>query len=108
MRSGLRSCARGYGRLNRGFQTSAAFQDRLSMQTSTWKGRLESKRRGKDRFFRDDPRSPIPPADREEFQGLAYFPLDVTYRLDLPLREYGEKERVVLEASHEGKQEFLR
>ena len=69
---------------------------------------MESKRRGKDRFFRDDPRSPIPPEQREEFGGLLYYPLDPSYRYELPLQEYEEKESLTLDASHGQKRELLR
>ncbi len=77
-------------------------------QTSTWKGRMESKRRGKDRFFRDDPRSPLSPQERERFGGLSYYPLDPSYRFELPLHEHGEKESLTLDASHGQKREFVR
>ncbi|WP_312910309.1 DUF1684 domain-containing protein [Natronosalvus caseinilyticus] len=42
---------------------------------------LEEKRAEKDRFFGDHPQSPIPPEDREGFDGLAYFEPDLEYRV---------------------------
>lgn len=78
------------------------------MPTERWKERLQMKRRGKDRFFRDDPRSPVSPKDRDGFQGLNYFPLDPDWRFEVPLNEYGEKEALILEASHAETREFVR
>ncbi|UTF54021.1 DUF1684 domain-containing protein [Natronosalvus rutilus] len=42
---------------------------------------LEEKRAEKDRFFGDHPQSPVPPEDREDFDGLAYFDPDLEYRV---------------------------
>jgi uncharacterized protein (DUF1684 family) len=42
-------------------------------------------RQDKDFFFRTDPDSPIPPEDREKFEGLSYFPIndDLCFALDV-------------------------
>jgi uncharacterized protein len=43
----------------------------------------------KDRYFAEDPHSPVPPAERASFIGLPYFPVDASLRLeDLPLEPY--------------------
>ncbi len=46
-----------------------------------WKTELESQRAEKDDFFASHPQSPIPPAEREAFDGVAYFEPDPTYRV---------------------------
>ncbi len=50
-----------------------------------WQAELEDVRRGKDEAFRDDPDSPIPPGERASFRGLAYYPPDPRYVLELDL-----------------------
>ena len=78
------------------------------MQTSTWAKRLEMKRQGKDRFFRDSPQSPIPLQERDSFGGLKYYPLDPSYRFELELQEHDEKQVVRVEATHGGTRDLLR
>ena len=41
-----------------------------------YKDAVEGFRMDKDEFFRTDPRSPIPVAEREAFDGLPYYPVD--------------------------------
>lgn len=47
-----------------------------------WRAELEEKRTEKDDFFATHPQSPIPPDDRDEFDGLNYFAPDPQYRLE--------------------------
>ena len=50
-------------------------------------------RADKDDFFRTDPRSPIPEAERAGFEGLPYFPVGEVFRLDgLTLEPYAGSE----------------
>jgi uncharacterized protein (DUF1684 family) len=70
--------------------------------------RLREERAEKDQFFADHPQSPIPAADRESFDGLAYFPPDPAYRFELPLEEHDEKDRITVETTRDGTQEYLR
>lgn len=78
------------------------------MKISRWKTRLEMRRKGKDKFFLEDPRSPISLQEREKFEGLNYYPPDQDYRFELELREHEEKKRLRIEATHGEEQEFLR
>jgi uncharacterized protein (DUF1684 family) len=78
------------------------------MRASRWAERLEMKRRGKDRFFRDHPQSPIPPRQRSSFEGLRYYPLDPSLHFDLDLHEYEEKKILRVEATHGGERELFR
>jgi uncharacterized protein (DUF1684 family) len=41
--------------------------------------RLKVFREKRDRFFKEDPHSPLKEADRKKFKGLAYFPINVKY-----------------------------
>jgi len=78
------------------------------MRISRWTERLEMKRRGKDKFFRDNPQSPIPFREREKFEGLDHYPLDSEYRFELELFEHDEKKTVRVEATHGGQRDLLR
>jgi uncharacterized protein (DUF1684 family) len=73
-----------------------------------YESRLREERAEKDEFFVDHPRSPIPAADREDFEGLDYFPPDAAYRFELPLDEHDERERITVETTRDGSQEYLR
>jgi uncharacterized protein len=48
---------------------------------------VEAFRADKDHYFRHGDRSPVPPLERETFQGLAYFPVDEGLRFDGRLLE---------------------
>jgi uncharacterized protein (DUF1684 family) len=73
-----------------------------------YKARLRKERAGKDEFFADHPRSPIPAADREGFDGLAYFPPDPDYRFERPLWEHDTAERLTVETTQDGAQTYQR
>lgn len=64
-----------------------------------WMERLEKIRRGKDRFFRDSPQSPLSGPDRESFEALQYYPVDAEYRFELQLHEHADKAMVILETT---------
>lgn len=42
---------------------------------------LEAFRRQKDKFFNENPDSPILPEEKDAFEGLKYFPIDLTFRV---------------------------
>ena len=48
---------------------------------------LDAFRKQKDKFFKDSADSPIMPEDREEFHGLNYYPVDLSYRVVATLVE---------------------
>ena len=73
-----------------------------------WKTTLRGERQAKDEYFRTNPHSPIPPADRASFDGLAYYPPREEYRFELPLREHEEKATVTVGTSTGGEQDYLR
>jgi hypothetical protein len=76
--------------------------------SSDWRDRILETRREKAEFFRSHPRSPIPETERDDFQGLDYYPPDETYRFELPLHEHETRERVTVSTSTEGEREYLR
>jgi uncharacterized protein (DUF1684 family) len=43
--------------------------------------RIQKDREEKDRFFQEDPRSPLRPKDQNNFKGLTYYPYDASYTL---------------------------
>ncbi|OGP55089.1 MAG: hypothetical protein A2162_07975 [Deltaproteobacteria bacterium RBG_13_52_11b] len=43
--------------------------------------KLETFREKRDRFFKEDPRSPLKEADRKRFKGLSYYPIDLAYAM---------------------------
>jgi uncharacterized protein len=65
-------------------------------------------RAAKDEFFREDPHSPIPDAEREAFTGLNYFPPTANLRLELPLDRDVPDEPVTMPTSTGGTQEYRR
>lgn len=73
-----------------------------------WADRMQKRREAKDRFFGEDPRSPIPPAERESFQGLVYYPLDSKYHVRLELHEHDEKATVPIDVTQGAPREMVR
>jgi len=70
---------------------------------------LEDFRRGKDAFFRIDPRSPLTPAQRTSFAGLSYFPESEALRIRAPVdREVDRDERIEMQTTTGGVQVYTR
>ncbi|USZ70683.1 DUF1684 domain-containing protein [Natronosalvus halobius] len=71
---------------------------------------LEEKRAEKDQFFADHPQSPIPPEDREDFDGLGYFEPDLEYRVKatVDLEEDPEADPVAMETTAGREVRYLR
>jgi len=70
--------------------------------------RIRRHREEKSQFFTEHPQSPIPPGERAEFPGLSYYPVDIDYRFVVELDEYEDKERVTVETTAGGRQEYRR
>jgi uncharacterized protein (DUF1684 family) len=73
-----------------------------------WKAEMRADREAKDEYFGSNPHSPIPPDKRDSFDGLSYYPIDDTYRFEIELHEYDDKEAVTVGTSTGGEQEYLR
>lgn len=69
---------------------------------------VERIRREKDRFFQGASQSPIPPEEREGFQGLAYYPYDEGLVLEVALQEAEAAEEAVLATSVKGHETLYR
>lgn len=73
-----------------------------------WRDDLESKRSEKDDFFAEHPQSPIPPEEREEFSGLAYFDPDPDYRVHATATAHDDPEVVLMETTAGREMRYLR
>ncbi|MFB6161707.1 MAG: DUF1684 domain-containing protein [Haloferacaceae archaeon] len=71
-----------------------------------WRAALREHREAKDDYFRSD-RSPLPPAERAEFEGLDYYPIDEDYRFEIPLDEHDEPASVTVGTSTGGERTYL-
>jgi uncharacterized protein (DUF1684 family) len=71
----------------------------MTTDPEAYEAELEANRAEKDEFFAEHPQSPIPPEDREAFDGLAYFPPDLDYRVEAEVTVYDEPETLSLAAS---------
>lgn len=76
--------------------------------TDEYVERVRQHRAEKDEFFAEHPHSPIPPDEREGFDGLEYFPPDPDYRFELPLHEHDETEAITVETTADGEQRYER
>jgi uncharacterized protein (DUF1684 family) len=61
-----------------------------------FEARVLAERAAKDDYFRLDEQSPIPVDARAAFSGLAYFPVDPTYRVPASLREERQNPPVII------------
>lgn len=66
----------------------------------SWATRLRENRDEKDRFFGEHRQSPIPPEDREEFEGLDYFDPDASYRVEATVTVHDDPDMVELEVTN--------
>jgi uncharacterized protein len=65
-------------------------------------------RQQKDAFFKQDPRSPIPAAERAAFQGLIYFDPRPELDLTLAAEEFTDKEMIEMQTTTGDLRDFLR
>jgi uncharacterized protein (DUF1684 family) len=64
-----------------------------------WETRLRGNRAEKDRFFAEHRQSPIPPEEREAFDGLSYFDPAPEYRVEASVGVYENPEPVEMDTS---------
>lgn len=64
-----------------------------------WRERVEEYRAEKDEFLAEHPQSPIPPEERDDFDGLDYYAPDPNYRVVARIQEASEIEEVELETT---------
>ncbi|WP_435180849.1 DUF1684 domain-containing protein [Halorussus sp. AFM4] len=73
-----------------------------------WREELESHRAEKDEFFAEHPQSPIPPEERDDFEGLDYFDPDPDYRVTATVEVHDRPDPVEMEVSAGPPQRYLR
>jgi uncharacterized protein (DUF1684 family) len=69
---------------------------------------MEQFRQAKDRFFRNDPHSPLTPGQRDGFAGLSYFEENPALRLELELEMFDQQDKITMQTSTGDVQEYLR
>lgn len=79
----------------------------LDVDVDQWRAELEAKRDEKDQFFAEHPQSPIPPDDREDFDGLDYFDPDPAYRVRASVTVHDEPDVVLLDTTAGGEMRYL-
>jgi uncharacterized protein (DUF1684 family) len=72
-----------------------------------WLDDLKRHRADKDEFFGDHPQSPIPPDQREDFEGLTYFDPNPDYRFEVEIREHETKQTITVATTTEGEREYV-
>lgn len=75
---------------------------------TTWIDQLKRNRLQKDQYFREDPHSPIPADERNEFDGLSYYPIRNKYRFEAELHRHSDSDAVTVGTSTGGEQTYLR
>jgi uncharacterized protein (DUF1684 family) len=73
-----------------------------------WARELRENRAEKDRFLAEHRQSPIPPEEREAFDGLAYFPPDPDYRVEATVAVHDDPEPVEMDTSDGRTVRYLR
>ncbi|MFB6092248.1 MAG: DUF1684 domain-containing protein [Haloquadratum sp.] len=74
-----------------------------------WQQAVEENRAQKEQYFRESPRSPVPPELRgEDFPGLEYYDVDPDVRYELELHRYDDPETVTVETTADGEQAYRR
>ncbi|SDK97514.1 DUF1684 domain-containing protein [Natronorubrum texcoconense] len=79
-----------------------------AIDVERWREELESKRAEKDEFFAEHPQSPIPPEERDEFDGLEYFDPDATYRVTATVERHDDPEVVLMDTTAGREMRYLR
>jgi uncharacterized protein (DUF1684 family) len=60
---------------------------------------LSQFRAAKDEFFSNDPHSPLTTAQKQDFQGLDYYPENPDLRLEIAIEEFEGEEQVQIQTS---------
>jgi uncharacterized protein len=68
---------------------------------------LSEFRKAKDEYYRTGPGSPLTPAQKKEFKGLAYYPENPALRFELPLEKYPDPKRVTMQTSTGSTQDYV-
>ncbi|AEH36045.1 DUF1684 domain-containing protein [Halopiger xanaduensis] len=82
--------------------------DSFDVDVDLWRDELESKRAEKDEFFAEHPQSPIPPEERDDFDGLDYFEPDPDYRVVATATVHDDPEVVRMDTTAGREMRYLR
>ena len=74
----------------------------MEFDADSWREELQSYRAEKDDQFAASRQSPLPPDEREAFDGLEYFEPDPDYRVAATVELLDDGETVTMETSMEG------
>ena len=80
----------------------------FGVDVDQWRDELEQKRTEKDEFFAEHPQSPIPPDEREAFDGLEYFDPDIDYRVRATVTAHDDPEVVLMDTTAGREMRYLR
>ena len=75
---------------------------------AAWRERIEASRAEKDEFLAEHPQSPIPPGERESFDGLDYYAPDPHYRVVARIQAADPVETVELSTTKGPNREYER
>lgn len=78
------------------------------MTDDAWLDALRTHREQKDRYLAGDRNSPVPPDQREVFDGLDYFDPDPDYRVTASVETHADPEPVTMDTSTDGEVRYLR
>ncbi len=65
-------------------------------------------RANKDHFFREDAQSPLPPALRQSFSGLAYYPENPDLRFEVKVERFKDPQTIKMQTSTGDVQDYVR
>ncbi|GAB3678569.1 DUF1684 domain-containing protein [Halopiger thermotolerans] len=82
--------------------------DSFDVDVDQWRDELESKRAEKDEFFAEHPQSPIPPEQRDDFDGLDYFEPAPEYRVTATATVHDDPEVVRMDTTAGREMRYLR
>ncbi|SEN82556.1 hypothetical protein SAMN05216388_1005139 [Halorientalis persicus] len=80
----------------------------MTDDTDDWAQQLRDNREEKDRFFAEHRQSPIPPGERDSFDGLDYFPPDPEYRVTASVTVHDEPEPIEMDTTEGRTVRYLR
>ena len=69
---------------------------------------LSEFRREKDRFFKSDADSPLTHEQKQQFQGLNYFPENPALSFEVMVEEFPQKDKIQMQTSTGGTQTYTR
>ncbi|PNW61842.1 UNVERIFIED_CONTAM: hypothetical protein BEN50_25650, partial [Euhalothece sp. KZN 001] len=79
------------------------------LNADQWEAAVLRLREQKDRYFADDPHSPMPPDQQgDAFPGLSYFAYDPAYRVVTSHDEEVDHAEITVETTADGKQSYRR